>query len=307
MGSTGRGSTPPTSQQHRLVVAGAGQCAPVRRERQPRLLGRCGRSAAPPGVDSYAAHQFPQAAALPASGRELSPAWATMAATRSSSSSRGQSWVCRRPRWRQYPHASLLGHGCSPVSPPVPERAHGRVVVLLAAHAGPRHGAVAVADDQLPARGIRARTQDRHRRREGHRAASMTGVVVDVLVLGDDGALAAALQAVIMETAAAAATSAPSRPGARLTAGPPHRHPYDDGRPRRRVDAALRRTRSSSPVAADARCPGQRPPRPRTGVPHRTVTSSRVIKSPFWSSLTLGHDVLRTIAEHDPHRAATAS
>jgi hypothetical protein len=36
------------------------------------------------------------------------------------------------------------------------------------------------------------------------------------------------------------------------------------------------------------------------------LTSSRVIKSPFWSSPTLGHDVLQTIAGHDPHRAATA-
>ena len=40
---------------------------------------------------------------------------------------------------------------CSPVGSSMPERAHGRVVVLLAAHAGLGHGAAAVAHDQLPA------------------------------------------------------------------------------------------------------------------------------------------------------------
>jgi hypothetical protein len=80
---------------------------------------------------------------------------------------------------------------CSPVGSSMPKRAHSRAIVLLAAHAEIRDCAVAIADDHLPARGIRARPQDRHRRRGGHRAAGMTGVVVSLLVLGDDGALAA--------------------------------------------------------------------------------------------------------------------
>src|SRR4051794_7021959 len=129
----------------------------------------------------------------PRSSRPGRSAAAVTAATRSSLSGR----VSVAPPANSVAPATTIhtpassGDGCSPVGPSMPERTHEHVVVLLAAHAGPGHGAVAVANDQLPARGIRARPQDRHRRRGGHRAAGMTGVAVGVLVLRDDGALAA--------------------------------------------------------------------------------------------------------------------